>query len=90
MRVGSSQMWPEANSSLLQPGKEPNHDYFKDEGFEINWSLFKWVNPFLSFSCEIGVKKSNVTINERQSFERKALSLELIELSNAINSVRLV
>ena len=44
MRVGSSQMWPEANSSALQPGKEPSVDYFKNMGFEINWSRFKWVS----------------------------------------------
>ena len=44
MRVGSSEMWPESNNSALQPGKEPSHDHFKDVGFEINWSLFKWVS----------------------------------------------
>ncbi|XP_028399818.1 epsilon-sarcoglycan-like [Dendronephthya gigantea] len=44
VRVGSSKMWPEANSSVLQPGKEPSHDYFKDMGYEINWSRFKWVD----------------------------------------------
>ena len=37
-------MWPQGNNSALQPGKEPSQDYFKDEGFEINWSLFKWVS----------------------------------------------
>jgi hypothetical protein len=42
VRVGSSEMWPEANNSALQPGEEPSHDYFKDNGFEIDWSLFKW------------------------------------------------
>ena len=44
VRVGSSQMWPQGNDSALQPGKEPSQDYFKNEGFEINWSLFKWVS----------------------------------------------
>lgn len=44
VRVGSSQMWPKANSSALQPGKEPSVDYFKNMGFEINWSRFKWID----------------------------------------------
>ena len=44
VRVGSSRMWPEANNSVLQEGKEPSRDYFKDQGFEIDWSRFRWVD----------------------------------------------
>ena len=44
VRVGSSKMWPEANNSALQEGKEPSRDYFKDMGFEIDWTRFRWVS----------------------------------------------
>ena len=47
VHVGSTDMWPTGNNSELQPGEEPKYDYFKDNGFEINWSRFKWVSMIL-------------------------------------------